>query len=182
MTTLDYDSRSLRAFCELLRSCDVIRGNRVEVLWGAQSTDFQPAVPTICVVPSSDSYTPGGPAHTYQTALPLKPGPAHRAQPNVELTTRALWTRAAGADLVMYAADPTNIEDLIEIVCSALHDLLSVRGNYDVTGGRHDSRGGYSDFSDTYHLSIAVKIPILHRQRRFTAEETELTEEPDAPQ
>jgi hypothetical protein len=70
---------------------------------------------------------------------------------------------------------------MIKIILNALHPLLGSRGNYEVAGGRHDMRGGYSEVADLYILSLAIKLPIYELQRRYTAEAVELEEVVDGP-
>lgn len=174
---VSYAKRTLREFADVLAQHDLVAQRGVQVLWGAQARDFAPGVPTAVCVPTSDRFEPGGLAKHVFTALPPKIGPATKGLASVEVATECLWTREAGLDLVLYAVEPTTIDHFIEILINALTDLLGARGNWSLDGGRSDVRGGYSDLSDLYVLSISIKLGIFRLQRRHTAESVELTKE-----
>lgn len=182
MSSVSYNHTRLRDFADVLRRQDVIIHAGIEVLWGAQARDFQPSVPTVCIVPTEDRFEKCGDVRHAHTALPENIGPATKGRPNVEVTTQTLWTRYAGCSLVLFAVEPTDIETLIWIVMTALRDTLGAAGNWTDPSGRHDPRGGFSDLSDTYVLSTELKLPIYRMQRRYTAEATEQEVIPDGPQ
>jgi len=170
-----------RDFAAALKTQDLIVKRGVTVLWGQQARDCQPGVPTICVVPTEDQFEQGGRARNVLTALPDQLGPASKGRPNVEVTTDLLWTREAGLDLVLYAVATLDVEELIAITLVALHHLLGARDNYKILQGRNDPRGGYSDLSDLYVLSMSIKLPIYDQLRRYTAAAIEITEEVNGP-
>ena len=174
---VSYAKRTLREFADVLAQHDLVAQRGIQVLWGAQARDFAPGVPTAVCVPTSDRFEPGGLAKHVFTALPPKVGPATKKMPNIEIATECLWTRETGLDLVLYAVEPTTIDHLIEILINALTDILGARGNWSLDGGRSDSRGGYSDLSDLYVLSVSIKLGIYKLQRRYTAEAAEITTE-----
>ena len=174
---VDYSRRTLREFSDVLAQHDLVVLRGVQVLWGAQARDFAPGVPTVVCVPTVDRFKQGGLAKHVFTALPPKIGPATKGLANVEVATTCIWTRDAGLDLVLYAVEPTTSEHMIEILLNALTEILGARGNWSVDGGRADPRGGYSDLSDLYVLSVSIKLGIYKLQRRHTAEAAEITTE-----
>lgn len=174
---VDYRRRTLREFSDVLAQHDLVVLRGVQVLWGAQARDFAPGVPTVVCVPTVDRFKQGGLAKHVFTALPPKIGPATKGLASVEVATECIWTRDAGLDLVLYAVEPTTIEHMIEILINALTEILGARGNWSVDGGRADPRGGYSDLSDLYVLSLSIALGIFRLQRRHTAEAVQLTQE-----
>lgn len=182
MSAVSYNAQSLRDFHVELKKTDVIVACGVEVMWGAPARDYQPSVPTVCVVPTEDRFIHCGDVRHVETALPFAIGPATKGKPNVEVTTQTIWTRFAGVSLVLFAVDPTDMETLIAVVMTALRDVLGVAGNWTPPSGRHDPRGGFTDLSDAYVLSTELKLPIYRMQRRFTAAATEQEVIPYDPQ
>lgn len=172
---VDYSRRTLREFSDVLAQHDLMVHSGLQVLWGAQARDYAPGVPTVVCVPTADQFKQGGPAKHVFTALPPKIGPATKGLANVEVATECIWTRDAGLDLVLYAVEPTTTEHMIEILLNALTEILGARGNWSVDGGRADPRGGYSDLSDLYVLSLSISLGIYKLQRRYTAEAAEIT-------
>lgn len=180
--SVKYNGTRLRDFADTLRRDDVIVAAGVEVLWGAPARDYQPSVPTVCVVPTEDRFEKCGDVRRVDTALPLTIGPTTRGAASVEVSTQTIWTRFAGCDLVLFAVEPTDVETLLWVVLTALREVLGVAGNYTDPSGRNEPRGGYSDLSDSYVLSTEIKLPIYQMRRRHTAAATEQEVIPDGPE
>lgn len=169
----NYRWRTLRDLYGLFKKHDLLQRAKVLCEYGKKPEDGQLGSPFVRWEPGDgDSFVRGGPARAKDTALPRKSG-----QPSEDVTAKAIWTRQASVDLWLYTTAATGIDEFLDVVVSALDDLLLARGNYDLLGGRNEPKESHSDSGDVYVLSITVNLPVLRLQRRSAAEAAELTEE-----
>lgn len=166
-------TRTVRGVYELFRAHELVKSYGITCSWGKRSEDEQLALPHVhWDFGDRDGYDRGGSHGNVDTALPMKPG-----KPSQLVTTRAMWTRRASADLTLYSSESFDVERLIEIVVSALEALCVSSGNYQIEGGAPASRDGVADAADAYRLAVVFPIPLLRLQRRVENEATSFTEE-----
>ena len=82
---------------------------------------------------------------------------------------------AAGAVLLMFAADEVAVEELRSRAILALEDTFGAKANCEINGGRWILARDIGANADAYELSITIRLPIVRVLPAVVAETVNLT-------
>ena len=162
----NFDQRTMRDAWECWRQSEHLRD--VLTTYGGREQQQAMALPRIRWEPTADSYSKA--ARGEMSIQPRPGGPTNKLA-----YVKAAHICAAGAVLLMFAADEVAVEELRSRAILALEDTFRAKANCEINGGRWILARDTATNADAYELSITIRLPIVRVLPAVVAETVNIT-------